>query len=167
MVSYWLNHAWLLLILGGMFVGLFGLSIPFFPGIIIIWLSSLGYGLFHGFTWQSEILFTLISLLMLASMLVDNVLMGAYSRKQGTSWLAVGVGTLALLVGSIFWTPLGGLLLSFGVVFMVELVRLKDWRRATASLKGMVLGCGWTAVVRFGIGVLMIGLWVIWYTLLS
>jgi uncharacterized protein len=162
-----LNNGFFILILVGMFVGLFGLVIPFFPGIIVIWFSILGFGLFRGFTWQSGILFVFVTLLMLSSFLVDNVLMGAYSRKTGTSWLAVGLGMLALLVGSIFWTPLGGLLLSFGVVFLIELLRLKDWRRASASLKGMVLGCGWTAVARFGIGLLMIGLWLIWYTLLT
>jgi len=26
----------------------------------------------------------------------------------------------------------------------------------------MVMGCGWAFFVRFGIGLLMIGLWIVW-----
>ena len=95
----------------------------------------------------------------------DNFFMSAYTRQKGTSWLAIGAGIIGMLVGSILWNPILGLLFSFGVVFLVELIRFRDVRKASMSLKNMLVGCGWTAVVRFGIGFLMIGLWVIWYTL--
>jgi uncharacterized protein YqgC (DUF456 family) len=163
----WLDTALLVLVIAGMVIGLLGQFIPFFPGIIVIWLSILGYALLHGFTVWSGILFGVITLLMIASTLIDNVLMGVNARQRGTSWLALALGMAALLVGSLLWTPLGGLAVSFAAVFLVELVRLRDWRRALGSLKGMAIGCGWTAVVRFAIGLLMIGLWVIWYTLLT
>jgi uncharacterized protein YqgC (DUF456 family) len=160
--------ALLVLVIIGMAVGLFGLVIPFFPGIIVIWLSILGYALLHGFTLWSGILFGVITLLMIASTVIDNVLMGVNARQRGTSWWALALGMVALLVGSLLWTPLGGLALCFAVVFLVELARLQgDWRRALGSIKGMAIGCGWTAVARFGIGLLMIGLWVIWYTLVK
>jgi uncharacterized protein YqgC (DUF456 family) len=164
----WWETGLLTLVILGMGIGLFGLVIPFFPGIIVIWLSILGYGLLHGFTLWSGILFGVITLLMLSSTVVDNVLMSVNARQQGTSWWALALGTVALLVGSLLWTPLGGLALCFAAVFLVELARLRgDWRRALGSVKGMAIGCGWTAVVRFGIGLLMIGLWVIWYTLIK
>ena len=163
----WLDTALLVLVIAGMVIGLLGQFIPFFPGIIVIWLSILGYALLHGFTVWSGILFGVITMLMIASTLIDNVLMGVNARQRGTSWLALALGMAALLVGSLLWTPLGGLAVSFAAVFLVELVRLRDWRRALGSLKGMAIGCGWTAVVRLAIGLLMIGLWVIWYTLLT
>jgi hypothetical protein len=34
----------------------------------------------------------------------------------------------------------------------VEFYRLKDWRQAMASTRSMAIGCGWAAVIRFGIG---------------
>jgi uncharacterized protein len=167
-MSPWWNAGLVTLVILGMGIGLFGLVIPFFPGIIVIWVSILAYGLVHGFTLSSGILFGVITLLMLASTVVDNVVMGVNARQQGTSWWALGLGMAAMLLGSLLWTPLGGLALYFGVVFLVELVRLQgNWRRALASLKGMAIGCGWTAVLRFGIGLVMIGLWVIWYTLIK
>ncbi len=162
----WLNTGLVALVVVGMVVGLFGQIIPFFPGITVIWLAILGYGLLRGFTLSSGIIFGVITLLMIASTFVDNILMGAGARQRGTSWLALALAMVALLVGSILLTPFGGLAISFLVVFLVEFIRLRDARQALGSLKGMALGCGWTAVVRFGIGLVMIGLWSIWYFLI-
>ncbi len=162
----WLDSALLVLVVAGMVVGVMGLAIPFFPGIIVIWLSILGYALLHGLTLWSGFLFGAITILMIASTVLDNVLMSVNARQSGTSWLALILGMVALLVGSLLWTPFGGLALSFAAVFLVELVRLRDWRRALGSIKSMATGCGWSALMRLAIGLLMIGLWVIWYTLL-
>jgi uncharacterized protein YqgC (DUF456 family) len=159
----WLNTVFLVVILVGMAIGLLGSIVPFFPGVIIIWLAILGFGLLHGFSLGSGILFGFVTLLMLASTVIDNVLMGASARMRGTSWLALSIGMVSLLIASFFWTPLGGVLAAFVVVFLIELVRLKDWRQAVESIKGMALGCGWTGVARFGIGLVMVGLWVVWY----
>src|SRR5512141_2360272 len=99
----WANSGVAALVILGMAIGLFGLFIPFFPGVIVIWLSILGYGVVHGFTIWSGILFGVITVLMLASTVVDNVLMGANARQQGTSWLAIAVGTVSMLVASVLW----------------------------------------------------------------
>jgi len=162
-MSSYLDTAGLALVIFGMLVGLFSLLLVFVPGIIIIWLSILVYGLVTGFNWVGGIIFAIITLFMLASTVVDNVIMGATTREQGTSWLAIGVSTLTALVAGIFLSPPVGLLLSFLALFLVELLRVRNWRKALASVRGMVTGCGLTLVVRFGIGLLMIGLWLIWY----
>ena len=155
--------AFLTIIILGMLVGLFSLLLVFVPGVIIIWLSILAYGLVTGFNWASGIIFGVITALMIFSTVIDNVIMGATTRQQGTSWLAFGASMLPLLVASIFLTPLVGLLLSFVALFLVELLRVKDWRKALASVGGMAKGCGFSVFVRIGIGLLMIGLWVLWY----
>jgi uncharacterized protein len=166
-MASWLQNSLLVLVILGMAVGLFGLIIPFFPGVIVIWLSILGYGLYHGFTTGSGILFGVITILMIFSTLVDNLLMGTSARQKGTSWLAIILGMITLVIASIFVSPLGGLLISFGVVFLVELIRQGNPRKALESLKGMLTGFGLTFVARFGIGLLMIGLWAVWFFLLS
>jgi uncharacterized protein len=153
----------LTLIIMGMLIGLFSLLLVFVPGVIIIWLSILTYGLVTGFNWVSGIIFGVITALMLFSTIIDNVIMGATTRQQGTSWLAIGASMLTLLVAGIFLTPLVGLLLSFLALFLVEMLRAKDWRKALASVGGMLKGCGLSVFVRIGIGLLMIGLWVLWY----
>jgi uncharacterized protein YqgC (DUF456 family) len=162
----WLNLSLQVLIILGMLIGLIGQIIPFFPGIPIIWLSILGYGLMTGFTWKSGIIFGVITALMLFSTVVDNILMGASARQKGTSWLAIGIGALTMVVASLFLTPLVGLLAAFAAIFLVEFLRRNDWRAALTSLKSLIVGFGWTILARLAIGLVMIGLWLIWYLIL-
>ena len=162
-----LHQALLILIYIGIAVGFIGQAIPFFPSLQVIWLAVLGYGLLTGFARPGAVIFAAITLLMIVDFLLDNVLMSAGARAQGTSWLALGAGLAALLIGSLLWTPLGGLAAAFGAVFLVELVRLKDSRQALASMKGMAIGCGWSALARLATSLIMIGLWLVWYFWLS
>jgi uncharacterized protein YqgC (DUF456 family) len=145
-----------------MLVGL--MTIPFLPGLVIIWAITLGYGFSAGFGTLGWIMFAIISLLMVAGSFVDNVLMGTQAHKEGAPWWAVLVAMAAAIVGS-FVIPIpivGGILAALLVLFLIEWLRLRDWRRALASMKGMLVGCGWAFVIRFIIGMVMIGLWMIW-----
>jgi uncharacterized protein YqgC (DUF456 family) len=152
-------------ILAIMLFGLFSLLIPVLPGLVIIWVPTLVYGLVTGFTWASGLVFALITLLMIAGSLVDNVIMGASARQQGASWVAIAVALGAGLLGSLVFPPFGGLIAALLGLFAVEFFRLQDLRKALESTRGMAIGCGWAALIRFGIGVVMIALWggwVIW-----
>lgn len=62
-------------------VGLFGLIVPIFPGVVIIWLAELGYGIVKGFSTLGIVLFAIITLLMLVGVTIDNVLMGMEPEK--------------------------------------------------------------------------------------
>lgn len=151
-----------IIILAVMLFGLGGLVIPVLPGLVIIWAAALVYGLVSGFTWQNGLLFAVITLLMVGGSLVDNVIMGAGARKEGASWGALAAAIVLGLVGSILLPPIGGLVLALLGIFAFEYYRLRDWRKAAQSTKGLALGCGWSAVVRFLIGLVMVLLWVVW-----
>lgn len=154
-----------LVVLGIMLFGLLTLAIPVLPGLVIIWVPALVYGVVTGFTWLSGILFAVMTVLMIAGSLVDNVIMGAKARQQGASWLAIAVALVAGLFGSIILPPFGGLVAALIGLFAVEYARLKDTDRALESTRSMAIGCGWAALVRFGIGLVMIllwGAWVLW-----
>ena len=145
-----------------MAVGL--LVIPILPGLVIIWVSALGYGIAAGFGVLGWVMFALITVLMLAGSILDNVLMGAQAHKEGAPWWVVLIAMAAAIIGS-FVIPIpiiGGILASLLVLYLVEWLRLKDPKRAVASMKGMLIGCGWAFVFRFIIGLVMIGLWLIW-----
>jgi hypothetical protein len=45
---------------------------------------------------------------------------------------------------------------------LFEWYRLKDWRKAFISLKDMTIGWGLGRIAHFGIGIVMILLWVVW-----
>ncbi len=71
-----------IVVLAVMLVGLFGLLTLVIPGLTIIWVAALVYGLVTGFDIWSGILFGIITLLMLFGNVVDNLFMGAGARRQ-------------------------------------------------------------------------------------
>jgi uncharacterized protein YqgC (DUF456 family) len=145
-----------------MLVGLLGLVVPIFPGLIVIWLAALGYGVAAGFGTLGAILFTIITLIMLAGAVLDNVLMGAKAREAGASWESIAVGLLAGVVGTIVFPPIGGLIAAPLGILLTEYYKSQDVERAVKATRGLALGCGWAFVLRFGLGVMMIGLWAVW-----
>jgi uncharacterized protein len=150
-----------------MLFGLVSLIIPVMPGLAIIWVAVLVYAILNGLTWGTGILFAFITILMLLGGFVENFFMSAGAKKTGASWLAIAVAVIAGLVGSIIWPPLGGIALALLGIFVVEIIRVRDLRKAWASTRGMALGCGTAVFVRMGMGVVMILLWGLWVYLAS
>jgi len=145
-----------------MLVGL--LVLPLLPGLVIIWVAALGYGLAAGFGTLGWVMFAVLTVLMIGGSVIDNILMGKSAHKEGAPWWAILVAMAAAIVGS-FVIPIpiiGGILAALVTLFGIEWIRCKDWRKALASLKGMAVGWGWAFVIRFIIGLIMIGLWLIW-----
>ncbi len=162
--DYYLNADLLIrgLTLTAMLVGL--AVTPILPGLVIIWAVALVYGLVTEFGVLGWVMFAFLTVLMIAGSLLDNVLMGASAHKEGAPWWAVILALLAAIVGS-FILPIpivGGVIAALLTLFLIELARRKDARQALNSLKGMLVGWGWAFVFRFIIGLVMIGLWMIW-----
>jgi uncharacterized protein YqgC (DUF456 family) len=158
----WLNVSVFGLTLFVMLVGLFGLIIPIFPGVIVIWLAALGYGIVTGFGTLGWVIFAILTVLMLVGVTVDNLLMGAGARRGGASWGSILVGLLAGVVGTFVFPPVGGLIAAPAAVLLLEYLRGRDWDRAWQATRGLALGWGLSFLVRFGIGAVMIGAWLIW-----
>jgi hypothetical protein len=161
-VPAWLSDAIFVITLSVMLVGLFGLLVPIFPGIVVIWLAALGYGVVTGFTTLGWVLFAVITLLMITGATIDNVLMSAKAHKEGAAWYSIVLGMLAGILGTIFFPPFGGLIAAPLVVWLLEYLRLRDITKSLASLRGMAIGWGASFVVRFMIGLAMIGIWLVW-----
>ena len=140
------------------------LVIPILPGLVIIWGSALGYGIAAGFGVLGWVMFAFITVLMLVGSILDNVLMGAQAHKEGAPWWVVIIAMASAIIGSlVIPIPIvGGILAALLVLFMIEWMRLKDTTKALVSMRGMLVGCGWAAVFRVIIGLVMIGLWLIW-----
>lgn len=149
-----------------MLIGLFGLVIPIFPGIMIIWLSSLFYAILQAPAGRMGIwdwfLFGLITILMIAGSFVDNLILAKKMRETGTPWKSIGISYIAGLVSSLFLTPFAALLVSPLALYAVEYWRLRDMRRAFASTKGWLIGFGWSFLALFAIGMAMIIFWLLW-----
>jgi len=145
-----------------MVVGLFGLAVPIFPGIAVIWLAALGYGVVMGFTPLGWALLVVLTVLMITGATIDNVLMGAKAHKEGAAWSSLVFGMAAGILGTIFFPPFGGLIAAPLMVLLIEYLRVRDFKKALASLRGLAIGWGASFVVRFLIGLAMIGIWLVW-----
>jgi len=158
----WLEITLKLCLLGGMVIGLVGLIVPIFPGITVIWLLIILYGVLFGWGNIGLWLFVLITILAIVGWLADNVLMSGKARLSGASWTSLAIAFAAGTVGSIILTPIGGILVTLLALYFAENTRRRNHQESLQIVKDMALGWGWSFVVRFGIGVLMIGLWLLW-----
>lgn len=147
-------------------VGLAGLIMPVFPGLTVMWLGTLVYALIQsaagnmtGWDWFA---FVIITLLMIGGNIVDNLIIAAKMRDQFIPWSSILLAFAAGIVASIFFTPLIGLVAAPLGLFLAELYRLKDRDEAIKSTKAYVVGWGWAFGARFLIGLVMIGLWMLW-----
>lgn len=158
----WLNlslNIFTYLIMG---VGLFGMIIPIYPGVVIIWAAGLIHGLATGFAVLEIWVLVVLTLLMIAGTLVDNFLMGGKALQAGASWLSIGGALLGGLIGTFAFPPIGGIIAAPTLLFLLEYARVRDSQEAWDVTKGLMTGWGLSFVARFLIGLAMIAIWIIW-----
>lgn len=143
-----------------MFFGLIGLIVPIFPGLVIIWIAALAFGLVSGFTTWGWVLFGIMTVLMVIGNTVDGVLMGAKALEYGASKRSIVLTLVIAIIVSLILSPIGGLLSAPLALFWLEKANGHSSEKAWAITRGLMTGWGWAFVIRFGIGVVMIVLWV-------
>ena len=158
----WLNLSLNIIISLVMAVGLFGMVLPIYPGVTIIWAAVLIHGVATSFAFLEIWVLVVITILMIAGTLVDNLLMGGKARQAGASWLSIGGALLAGLLGTFVFPPLGGIIAAPTLLFLLEYSRLRDSQEAWNVTKGLLTGWGLSFVARFAIGLAMIIIWAIW-----
>jgi len=173
-MSLWAEIPLLFVIILGMLIGFFGLFLVFFPGLTVIWASILLWGISTSFNYDvgpwtfvlTIATFVLITVLMLFGNVVDNIFMAGGARTKGASWWSIALSWVAMILGGIFLSPIGGLGLALLVLFVGEILRIKDYRVAFRSTSSMAMGCGWAVAARAVIALVMIALFGVWYFLL-
>ena len=147
-------------------VGLLGLIVPVFPGLVVMWLGTLVYAILQnsagnmtGWKW---FIFGIITVLMIAGSIVDNLIIAYKMRDKYIPWSSILFAFAAGIIVSLFFTPLIGLVAAPVGLFLAESRRLKDRDAAVDSTKAYVIGWGWAFGVRFMIGLVMIGFWMLW-----
>ena len=145
-----------------MVTGMVGTFIPFFPDLLLIWGAALGYGLLVGWGEWGPWLFGLITLLGVAGILAETYVGGAGARMAGASYKAIFAGLILGTIGLFVLPPFGLIIGLLAGTFLVELLRLRDWRQAGRAMLGMGLGYGASFGVKLAFGALMIGAWLAW-----
>jgi len=154
------------LTLFALIVGLLGLIVPVFPGLVIMWLGTLVYAILQnaagnmtGWKW---IIFGVITLLMITGSIADNLIIAQKMRDKYIPWSSILFAFGGSLIASLFFTPLVGLVAAPVGLFLAENRRLKDRDAAVESTKAYMIGWGWAFGARFLIGLMMIGSWMVW-----
>jgi uncharacterized protein YqgC (DUF456 family) len=154
------------LTLFALIVGLLGLIVPVFPGLVIMWLGTLIYAILqnaagdmNGWKW---LIFAIITLLMIGGSIADNLIIARKMRDKYVPWSSILFAFGVSLIASLFFTPLVGLIAAPVGLFLAESRRLKDRDAAVDSTKAYMIGWGWAFGVRFIIGLVMIGFWMLW-----
>jgi uncharacterized protein YqgC (DUF456 family) len=155
----------IVLVAAAMAVGVVGTVVPVVPGLILVWVAALVYGLVAGFGTVGALAFALITTLALAGIVIGFLLPQRAAASGGAAPSSMRVGALLAVVG-FFVVPVIGLVLG-GVlgVFLGEYVRTRDsaaaWRATVAAMKGF----GIAAVVQVLLGLAMVAVWVLWVVL--
>ena len=146
-------------------IGLIGLVMPVFPGLVIMWLGTLVYALLQSSagamtTWD-WVIFGIITLLMIAGSIVDNIIIARKMRDHYIPWSSILFAFAAGIVASLFFTPLIGLVAAPVGLFIAETRRLKNRDEAWNSTRAYMIGWGWAFGVRFVTGLVITGLWML------
>ena len=164
--EFWLQVMIETLTLFVLLAGLLGLLIPVFPGLTIMWLSTLFYAIVQAaqgnMTWVDWLLFVLITLLMIGGNIIDNIIIAKHVRDKNVPWSSIIWAFAAGIILSLFFTPIAGMIASPVGLYLAEWYRLKDKSQAFANTKAWMTGWGWSLAARFGIGIVMILIWGLW-----
>ena len=145
-----------------MLSGLFSLIIPIMPGLLIIWVAALGYGIFAGFSKLGWIMIGVITLFGIGGELAEHLLMGTKAHKGGAPWWVVIIVLIVAIAGNFVIPILGGILAGVLALFTIEYLRLEDADKAWSATRGLLVGFAWGFAARFTAGLLMIGTWCFW-----
>ena len=147
-------------------VGLFGLIIPVFPGLTVMWLATLIYALVQSASglmgWIDWFLFALITILMVGGNVLDNIIIAKKMRGHEIPWKTILLCYAVGILVSLFFTPLVGLIASPLSLLGLEYLRFRDWKQARESARVFMIGWGASFAARFGIGILMVIFWMLW-----
>ena len=150
-----------------MVISLFGLLIPVYPGLTVIWAAALVYRhpgrlsrRWDGYRW---LIFAMITILMLFGNVIDNIITSKKAYDSGASIWSV-------IVSLDCWRDRCDHLDSHRR-FAGSPGSPCSWRstiareigeKALATTRGWLVGLGWSFIIRFLTGMAMIGLWLIW-----
>jgi uncharacterized protein YqgC (DUF456 family) len=143
-----------------MLIGLAGIVLPVLPGTVLIFVGALIYAIVEGFAsvgWPTLLVLGLLALVATGAELWTSSLGAKAGGASGWSLLA---GLAGGLIGMIFFSLPGALVGAVVGVLLVELVRVRDWRRALKAGGGWAVGWLLSVVVQLVIGLAMVAIFV-------
>ncbi len=148
------------LAVGFMLLGIVGVVVPLVPGMLLLWLTLLAYGLLDGFQAISLPLFLGLSLFAGIAGTADLWLPLLGARASGSSSRSLLAGVLGSLIGFLVLNLIGAVLGYAVGIIIGEYRRHGDWRLAARSSLGGLAGWGLSTLIQLGGGLIILGVFV-------
>ncbi len=146
-----------------MLIGLIGTLLPAVPDLVLIWATALGYGLLAGWGDWGPWLFAGISLLCGVGLLSEVLTSSAGARIGGASvWSIIGGAAAGVILLEPGWITKLWMIVFVAGIFLLEWRKGRDTRRAGQAVLGTAVGYVASFFVKFALGFVAVGLWVIW-----
>jgi len=150
-------HVWGLVITVILFIiGLAGTVLPVLPGVILIYLGMIVYGLFTGFVLLDVTFFVVQGVVTIVVLAADQIASvwgtKAYGGSKQAAWGAIAGALVAIFVLG----PLGFLIGPVVGAVLVELLLGKSWKQAFQVGVGTLVGLVGGTLVKLLIEMLMI-----------
>ena len=143
-----------------MFIGLVGIVLPVLPGSILIFVAALGYALLDGFQTVGWVTLLVLGILAAAATTADLWATSMGAKAGGASGWSILAGMVGGLVGLLLFSLPGSIIGALLGMLLVEVLRLKDWRKAIKSGGGWLFGWLLSTVLELAIGLVMIAIFV-------
>jgi uncharacterized protein YqgC (DUF456 family) len=143
-----------------MLIGLVGIVLPVLPGSILIFAAALFYAVVDGFQTVGWVTLLVLGLLAAAATTADLWATSMGAKAGGASGWSILAGMLGGLVGLLFFSLAGSILGALLGMFLVEVLRVKDLRKALKSGGGWLMGWLLSVIFELGIGLVMIAIFV-------
>lgn len=141
-------------------VGLAGILVPLLPGTLLVWAAIAVWAYMVQGTTAWAVL-GVASAVLGAGILVKYLWPAKRMRAADVSGWTLTAGGVAGIVG-FFVIPVAGLLVGFVLgIYLAELARRRDQRRALASTKHAVKGVALSVGVELGAALLATAVWVV------
>lgn len=144
-----------------MLIGLVGVVVPVMPGLVIVWVVSVGTTLWAGTDAAGWALALVLTLLFASGTAATVVLPTRQGRRGGAPATSLAAAAAGAVIG-FFVIPVAGFLLgAAGGFLLAEQHRIGDWAAALSSLGRVLRAYGTGVLVELVLGVLMIATWAV------
>lgn len=149
----------LILVAVAIAIGLAGILVPLLPGTLLVW-AAIAVWCFFEQTTAAWIVLGVVTVILGAALLTKYLWPVKRMKAADVSGATLAAGAVAGIVG-FFVIPLAGLPIGFVLgVFLTELARRHDRRRAWASTVHAVKGVALSVGVELAAGLLAAAVWV-------
>jgi hypothetical protein len=138
-------------------VGVAGLVVPGLPGTPLLFAGFLSAAWAEEFAYAGWKTLTLLAVLAAFTYVLDFASTALGAGRFGATWRGIAGAALGALIG-VLWAPLGILIGPFLGAVAGELTARRTFREASSAGLGAVIGLLLGVVLKTGLAVLMIGI---------